>query len=295
MGRRSDLTGRSSPLSTSQYILQYGEEFRGSLGHISLLGITRFVLPLTAGVRGTSYAQPVLDQTYLDSAHAQGGIAGFPHPYYAPPTTPARAASTLIPVDVALGKGDFYDVASLWSDELGSAEIYYRSLNCGFHLPATAGTDNFSDAWRDPPPGSDRTYVHVTQTLSAASWIAGIKAQRTFATTGPLLFLDVGGHQPGDEIALGASPPHATSATATRSRRPVRSRWCATDTDSHPPATRSFSLTPSRHWSPASRRPPPPWRTSAEHDAFWASLEKAKAVYEGIAAGNGGGPEPARH
>ncbi|MGH7646769.1 MAG: CehA/McbA family metallohydrolase, partial [Gemmatimonadaceae bacterium] len=136
-------------------------------------------------------------------------------PYYMPPTTPALAASTLIPVDVALGNGDYYDVASLWSDELGSTELYYRLLNCGFRLPAAAGTDNFSDVWRDPPPGSDRTYVHVTGRLTTASWIQGLRAQHTFATTGPLVMLQVQGHEPGDAIALSASAPRTLTVRAT--------------------------------------------------------------------------------
>jgi TolB protein len=203
MGRWGDLTGKPSPLSTPDYILQYGEEFRGSLGHISILGIDRFILPFTSGVRNTPYAQPELDSRYIDEARAQGGIAGFGHPYFAPVTKPEQAASTLIPVDIALGKGDFYDIGAIWSDEVGSSELYYRLLNCGFRIAATAGTDNFSDVWRDPPPGSDRTYAHVEGPLSFDSWIAAIKAQHTFGSTGRLLFLDVAGHEPGDEIQLG--------------------------------------------------------------------------------------------
>lgn len=205
MGRWSDLTGHPSPLSTRDYILQYGEEFRGSLGHISMLGISRFILPLTAGVPGTAYAQPTLDATYIDSAHAQGGLAGFPHPYYSLVTQPSQAASTLIPVDAALGKGDYFDIGAIWSDELSSAEMYYRLLNCGFRLPATSGTDNFSDVWRDPPPGADRTYVHIDGPLTLANWLAGIKAGNTFGSTGPLVFLTVDKHQPGTEISLPAT------------------------------------------------------------------------------------------
>ena len=203
MGRWGDLTGKPSGLSTPEYILQYGEEFRGSLGHISILGIERFILPFTSGVRNTPYAQPELDSRYIDEARAQGGIAGFGHPYFAAVTRPEQAASTLIPADIALGKGDFYDIGAIWSDEVASSELYYRLLNCGFRIAATAGTDNFSDVWRDPPPGSDRTYAHVRGPLSLASWIAAIKAQHTFGSTGPLLFLDVAGHEPGDEIQLG--------------------------------------------------------------------------------------------
>jgi TolB protein len=202
MGRWSDLTGQPHPLSTPTHILQYGEEYRGSLGHIGMLGISRFVLPLTGGSNNTAYAQPLLDSDYIDGARAQGGIAGFMHPFNSPVTRPAQAAGSLIALDVALGKGDFYDIGALVSDELGSAEFYYKLLNCGFRVAATSGTDNFSDVFRDPPPGADRTYVRIEGPLTHGSWLAGIKAGRTFGSTGPLLFLDVAGRQPGDEIHL---------------------------------------------------------------------------------------------
>jgi TolB protein len=182
-----------------------------------MLGIDKFILPFTSGVRNTPYAQPELDARYIDGAHAQGGIAGFGHPYFDAVTTPRQAASTLIPVDIALGKGDFFDIGAIWSDELASSELYYRLLNCGFRIAATAGTDNFSDVWRDPPPGSDRTYVHVRGPLSLESWMAGVREQHTFGSTGPLLFLDVAGHEPGEEIALsaGAAPSLRVRAEAT--------------------------------------------------------------------------------
>lgn len=214
MGRWKDLTGSPHPLSTPEYILQYGEEFRGSLGHIALLGISEYVLPFTAGADATAYAQPVLDSDYIDASHAQGGIGGFVHPFLSPVIEPADAAGSLIALDAALGRGDFYDVAALYSDEIASAEFYYRLLNCGFRIPATGGTDNFSDVWRDPPPGSDRTYVRVDGPLTLESWLAGIQAQRTFASTGPLLFLEVAGREPGDEIVFGADAPTTLAVQA---------------------------------------------------------------------------------
>ena len=209
MGRWTDLTGKPSPLSTPSYILQYGEEFRGSLGHIGMLGIRRFVLPLTAGSQDTPYAQPTLEAPYLAGARQQGGLAGFPHPYLGSVETPAGVGATLIPVEAALGLGDYFDVASLYSDERRSTHVYYRLLNAGFHLPATGGTDNFSDVYRDPPPGADRTYVHVRGRLTLESWLDGIRRGRTFASTGPIVFLDVAGHEPGDQIDLPASGPEA--------------------------------------------------------------------------------------
>jgi len=209
MGRWSDLTGKPSPLSTSRHILQYGEEFRGGLGHIGMVGLREFILPFVGGAGGTAYAQPALENIYLDGAREQGGMAGFMHPYTSAPRTPQAAAATLIAVDVALGLGDYYDIGALYSDELGSADFYYRLLNAGFRLPATGGTDNFSDVWMDPPPGSDRTFAHITGPLDEESWERAVRSGRTFFSTGPLLFLTVDGREPGDEIALAATAPES--------------------------------------------------------------------------------------
>ena len=214
MGRWDDLTGKPHPLSTREHILQYGEEFRGSLGHVALLGISRYVLPFTSGNANTPYAQPELDEKYLDAAREQGGIAGFLHPYNRAAEGPSGYASTLIAVDAALGKGDFYDIGALVSDEIASAEFYYRLLNCGFRIAATSGTDNFSDVWRDPPPGADRTYVRIEGPLSLTTWMEGIKAQRTFGTTGPLVFFAVNGKGPGEEVALRRGEPAAVQVKA---------------------------------------------------------------------------------
>lgn len=219
MGRWPDLTGQPSPLSTATHIMQFSEEFRGSLGHIGMLGLTQYILPLTGGAANTPYAQVASDTPYLDGARAQGGIAGFMHPYTGASQDPAAPnpsqwTGTLIPVDVALGKGDFYDVVSLYSDEAGSAEMYYRLLNCGFRLAATGGTDNFPDVWRDPPPGTDRTFVKVNGPLNLSSWMAAVKAGRTFGTTGPLVFLTVNGREPGDVLDLAASAPATVQVEA---------------------------------------------------------------------------------
>lgn len=214
MGRWEDLTGKPSPLSTPTHILQYAEEYRGSLGHIGMIGLREFILPFVGGAGGTSYAQPSLEQIYIEGAHAQGGLAGFMHPYQSAPRTPANAASTLIAVDLALGLGDYYDIGALWSDELGSADFYYKLLNAGFHLPATGGTDNFSDVFLDPPPGSDRTFAHLTGPLTHANWIDAVKRGRTFFSTGPLLFLTVNGQEPGAELAIAATAPSSLQVRA---------------------------------------------------------------------------------
>jgi hypothetical protein len=45
-----------------------------------------------------------------------------------------------IPVDAALGKVDYYEAVG-FSDHLASSRFWYRLLNCGFRIPAGAGTD----------------------------------------------------------------------------------------------------------------------------------------------------------
>lgn len=207
MGRWEDLTGEPHPLSTDRHLLQYGEEFRGSRGHVGLLGIEDFIMPFISGTGGTGYSAEVLNARYLDAAREQGGIGGFMHPYWGPVEEPQDGAFSEIPIDVALQKGSFYDVLCIPYDARDNAEMYYRFLNSGFQLAATGGSDNFADVWRDPPAGTDRAYAHVEGELTVESWINAVEDGRTVATNGPLLFVTVDGHGPGEEINLTGEEP----------------------------------------------------------------------------------------
>jgi hypothetical protein len=129
MGRWEDLTGKPHPLSTPTHILQYGEEYRGGLGHLGIIGISKYILPFSPGGGGIAFSQPVLGSTYVDATHKQGGIAGPGHPMYARATRPAAMAGNSWAVDYALGKGDFFDIAAMSSDEMYSVEVYYKFLN----------------------------------------------------------------------------------------------------------------------------------------------------------------------
>jgi TolB protein len=201
MGRLDDLTGRPHPLSTPTHILQYGQEFRGSFGHIGMLGIREFKLPFSGGTTGTEFAADLRNHPYIDAAREQGGIGGFMHPYNGTVERPEQGAGSEIAIDLALGKGDFFDVVCIPYDEMGNALMYDRYLNAGFRLPATGGSDNFADVWRDAPPGTARTYAYLEGPLSLENWLDAIRQGRTFGTNGPLLFLKVDGQLPGAEIA----------------------------------------------------------------------------------------------
>lgn len=205
MGRWEDLTGAPSALSNKTTILRYSQEFRGAFGHIGLVGVNQFIMPLIGGAPNTPFAPDELGIGHIDAAHEQGAIAGFVHPYNGTTETPSDVATAAIPVIAALGKGDFYDVASVASLDADSAAVYYKLLNSGIRIAATGGTDNFSDVWYDPSGGATRTYARIEQpgSFNFDDWLAAVRDGRTFASSGPLIFLSVNGNQPGDEIRLG--------------------------------------------------------------------------------------------
>jgi TolB protein len=204
MGRWSDLTGEDYSGSTGDYVLRYTQEFRGSLGHVGLLGVDEFIMPLIGGTSGSPYPADGLKLMYLDSIRALGGIGGFMHPYTLgsrTPGTPEWAAQSDIPIHTILGRGDFYDVVSIASDEMASSDMYYHMLNVGARLPTTGGTDNFSNVWRDPSGGTARTYARLDGPISWRRWIEAVRAGRTVATNGPLLFAQVDSQEPGSELS----------------------------------------------------------------------------------------------
>ena len=91
-------------------------------------------------------------------------------------------------------------------ENLAVAALWYRLLNCGFRLAATAGTDTFMNTADNGefsnPPAGDRVYVRVEGEFTTESWCDGVRRGRTFVTDGPMLSLEVNGaHGIGDEIA----------------------------------------------------------------------------------------------
>ena len=190
MGRWSDLTGKPSPLSTQTHILQYAQEFRGGLGphrddrRCASSSCRSSPAPAARRTRSRRSSTSISRARARRAASPASCIR-----ITSAPRTPANAAATLIALDLALGLGDYYDIGALYSDERGSADFYYRLLNAGFRIAATGGTDNFSDVWLDPPPGS-RSHVcapvgpaDAARTGSTRSSAAG----RIFSS-GPLLF-----------------------------------------------------------------------------------------------------------
>lgn len=210
---RQYFEGKLSSASIANRLIYFNQEYRYSFpGHLNLLNLKSYVYPSDV-VPGTARQAlyPDLAQV-LDQVHAQGGIGGLAHPFYGGNFLPRRSKE--FPVLVALHKIDFYEVMCLWSDEYKSAEEWYRVLNLGFKLPASAGTDAMTNFSRAPAIGSVRVYVHSDSPLTYDNWLHNLAAGRTFVTNGPLLTFSVNGKEPGDEIQLPADKPSSVHIEA---------------------------------------------------------------------------------
>jgi Tol biopolymer transport system component len=203
--------------STDSVLVSHGQEYHTSYwGHLGLLGLNdHYLIPGFSAYANTAAASLYpTNAAIADLAHAQGALVGYVHPFDDMPDPFAAAALTNeLPVDVALGKVDYYEVLG-FSEHRTSAAIWYRLLNCGFRPAAAAGTDAMANfASLRGPVGMNRVYVleersgtapAADTTARTRDWLAGLHAGRTVATNGPLLGLTVEGQPPGADIPVPA-------------------------------------------------------------------------------------------
>ena len=225
--RDADLiTGKPHTLSTDKHVLIFGEEMRSSIyGHMQFFGIRKLVEPQYTGFDNTPHENDFpANYTLAAEACRQGGLVTYAHPMFADqplpfgedPTKPNGAAREL-PVDAMLGVVQAVDLICYNSDEKRSTDLWYRLLNCGLKLSACVGTDALLDQSTDPL-GGGRVYVQTTDKLSHASWLAALRAGKTFVTNGPMLELTVDDAQIG--ATLSRSPGKLSVQADVRSRVP---------------------------------------------------------------------------
>jgi hypothetical protein len=205
---REFFRGRPDPLSTPETILYWNEEFRATLwGHMTLLELRQLVEPIMTGFKETTnpWDAPT-NADIADRTHLQHGHVNYTHAAQnlKDPYLSAYSAKAL-PVDVALGKIDSLDINGSYE---AAVPLWYRLLNCGFRLPASAGTDCFLNRIRSKLPGSDRAYVRCEGALDYSAWVTGLRFGRSFVTNGPMLEFPSG-----DRIRLdgpGSAPVRAS-------------------------------------------------------------------------------------
>jgi len=195
--------GVVDPASTDESMMVVQEEFRNTsdmFGHMPLLGINRLVEPFFTGERPYWEDYPP-NYTIAKRAQEMGGVVSYAHPADRIGILVGPHLAREFPIDLALGVVNGLDLVSN-KDEDAATYLYYRVLNSGLKCTASAGTDTQMDVTDGSSvSGGSKVYVKLDPPLTYAKWIEGFRAGRTFATNGPLLFLEVDGQGPGAEIA----------------------------------------------------------------------------------------------
>lgn len=205
----------------------YGTEIHSMYwGDLALLSLPSLY---PSGVRRyASYAHSVIpgfsvtNSHFADLAHSKNSLVGYTQNFHEVPN-PVNDDKVPheLPIDVALGKVDYYEVLDS-GDPISSADVWYRFLNLGFRIPAAAASDTIPGySVSRAPLGADRVYVQVPGgPFKSNAWLDGLKRGRSFATNGPLLRFTLGGQNIGGELKL-SSPQRVKFTASLRSIVPV--------------------------------------------------------------------------
>ena len=186
-------------------MLDFGQEVRSHFfGHVGLVGTETLFDPWIWGPGYSVYGRD--DRLNSDvTAHArrQGGIATYVHPIgdRDPFGPQVGYVPAMLVADGVLGDLDGLEVVCLWTDDLGTSEMWYRLLNLGRVVVPMAGSDVMSNFHRTMAPGTARAYVRTDGDLE--DFYDGLAAGQSFVTTGPMLDLEVGGAGPGGVVKDG--------------------------------------------------------------------------------------------
>jgi TolB protein len=186
-------------------LIQFGQEVRSHfLGHTGHIGVKSLYWPWYWGPGYPVYGRDDRSNTRaLQHTREQGGVNSYVHPVTnrdpfggdAPRGIPLELVA-----DAVLGDVDTIELACLWSDELGTAEAWYRLLNVGARVMPSAGTDAMVDFFRTMAIGTTRVYVNLPAPPTMERYLDGLKAGRSFVTTGPMLRVRVADRGPGEAV-----------------------------------------------------------------------------------------------
>ncbi|UFH53709.1 CehA/McbA family metallohydrolase [Spirosoma sp. KNUC1025] len=190
--------GEQGQYREGNYILSPGQEDPRTpeLGHALGFGATGSV----RYGRDYYYYDKVFDEL-----HNRGGLTGYAH------QAESFHGYRGLTLDGLRNKVDVLEILQYCvSAQPLRTEHYYRMLDLGFPLTATAGSDFpwcGHDHEHGPPEhsaqiGNARFYTYVDGPFSHAAWQLAIAAGHTFVTSGPILDLTVNKALPGGKLSL---------------------------------------------------------------------------------------------
>lgn len=187
--------------------IQFGQEVRSHFhGHIGLFGNNSLFWPWFWGpilYETRTYDDRTNNETLLFGRKA-GEIGTYVHPISEKNPLANEESMSHVPVgliaDVVNGNLDGFEMACLWSDEIGSSVMYHQFLNMGIPVAITAGTDAFPGYARSMAVGTTRILVYCGEDNSWNNYLDGIRNGRSVVTSGPMIDLKVDGKMPGGVI-----------------------------------------------------------------------------------------------
>ncbi len=192
---------------SGRVLISHGQEFHTSFwGHMGLLRLNNhLILPDYVGYPNTAAESLFPNNSFVaDRAHEQKATVGYVHPFDWSDILPEQSPMLFseLPVDAALGKVDYYEVIG-FAEHRASEAVWYHMLNCGFKLPAGAGTDAMGNyASLRGPLGLNRVFVKQQGALDEEDFLSKMKKGKSFISNGPMIGFIVDGKTSGDSIQL---------------------------------------------------------------------------------------------
>lgn len=193
--------------STANTILLHAQEFHTSFwGHLGLLNLNdHLILPGYSGYPETAVESLFPHNGFIaDRAHEQNGLVGYVHPFEQSEVIPDQSPTLYneLPVDIALEKVNYYELAG-FSDHKASEKVWHQLLNCGFRIPAGAGTDAMTNyASLRGPVGLCRVYVKGEGNPDHSTFLKKVARGQSFVTNGPLIGFTIDEKNAGDTIPI---------------------------------------------------------------------------------------------
>ncbi|MBB4660161.1 CehA/McbA family metallohydrolase [Parvularcula dongshanensis] len=177
-------------------------------GHVGLIGAPTDYNPWFFGPYTPTYG--TADRTNADAVRfglEHGALPTYVHPVAGDADPFDDLAANGMPyelvLDGVLSEGVGIELVCMWTSPLGTAEAWYRFLNIGKPMPATAGTDMMSNFYRTPAIGTTRAYVRAEAGASFDEVLDAVRRGESFLTTGPALLFSVEGTEPGGTTEAG--------------------------------------------------------------------------------------------
>jgi hypothetical protein len=189
--------------SDTNHIVYVNQEYREDrLGHVNLLNLKKLIEPVKT-MRPYQYP---LNMKAADETHAQGGHVSWAH-FASWPGLEGPLAIVLQKIDAVellCAIDPFYEpvfVADVVPDlKMNSGlRLWYRLLNCGLRIPATAGTDKMNNR---VTVGANRVYAMINGKFNYQSWIDALNKGRSFVSNSPFIFCSVNDKIAGDELNI---------------------------------------------------------------------------------------------